>query len=285
MAERDDVIPPPSSIEIQAAREKRLGALVETLNANLWISKPKTEGRRLPAGLVWVGLLLAFGLPLITMVVVKVLTGSDIAFLLGILVLVGEAAALWILARRPPRAGESRGKVVHLFELGFVCAGDQPKAYRWSEVPTIYIAKTRVHMSGAYAYTNFSSRMVTTDGREVALAGVDSEGSAPAKTDIARLTQVAANEVYRRQLPVATAEVDAWGVVEFGDISVTRDGIHAVSGKILWPQITEVKVSDGKLTIRVPGQKRFTCEADEIPNFAVFMALVDRFAPTRSTTW
>lgn len=96
------------------------------------------------------------------------------------------------------------------------------------------------------------------------------------------MAQVAAAELYRRQLPAATAEVDAWGIVEFGDISVTRDGIYGVPGLVPWSQITEVKVSDGKLTIRIPGRRRFTRTAGEIPNFAVFMALVDRFAPAQS---
>ncbi|MEV5703522.1 DUF6585 family protein [Actinoallomurus sp. NPDC052274] len=80
------------------------------------------------------------------------------------------------------------------------------------------------------------------------------------------------------QLPGAVAAVQAGQTLTFGDISISREAVWASGKTVPWVQIQEIKVKDGRVSLRVHGKwlSLTTTMVRSIPNFFVFYALAER---------
>lgn len=277
------MIRPPSAAELQAAEARQVGALLETFRVDFMLVDPGHGPRPMRPWLALAGVFAAMSLPLAVLLVVGALAGSGIGSLLGALTTAAEGVALWIVLRRSWRSGPGRqvGTMVHRFDDGFVCAADRPRAFAWSDVPAVYAGRTRVHVNGQYMSTNYLYQLTTDDGHKIQFVGSEKEDPRELpNTDIEEFSGVLVEEVVeRRRLPAAAAAVRAGRAVDFDGIAVGPDGLGLPTGLAPWSQVTEVRVHEGKLTVRVAGRRRFVRGAAAIPNFQAFMALVHLFAP------
>lgn len=166
---------------------------------------------------------------------------------------------------------QKRGQQLHLYEQGLVCVGrnGQITVRRWDS-SAVYQNIVRHYRNGAYTHTSYHYRLVDPAGHEIALAG----GFAR-PTEWGQAIQQAVTDA---QFPHAMATVRAGGAVRFGDITLALHTVSASGKTVPWSQIQEIKVKDGRVSLRVEGRwlSLTTTMVRSIPNFFVFHALAER---------
>jgi hypothetical protein len=86
------------------------------------------------------------------------------------------------------------------------------------------------------------------------------------------------NEVTRRLLPRAVDTYNSGGVVTFGKLTVSKEGLSNGKETIPWSQVQKVSIKSGTITVRKEG-KLFNWSnvtVAETPNVFVFLSLVDQ---------
>lgn len=86
------------------------------------------------------------------------------------------------------------------------------------------------------------------------------------------------NAVTAAQLPLAEAALAAGERVEFEYFWMTAAQVGAGKKSVPWSEVDEIRVRDGKVSVRVAGGSRplESLPSEMIPNFTVFRTLADR---------
>ncbi len=96
-------------------------------------------------------------------------------------------------------------------------------------------------------------------------------------TNVERLGNVVSEMVTRVKLPEVIAAFKAGSTITFGPLSVSMQGVSNSKELISWDQIKEFGVNRGIVTVKKEGKwlSWSSVEVAKIPNFFVFMALVN----------
>jgi hypothetical protein len=159
---------------------------------------------------------------------------------------------------------------VYLYSEGFAYARRRKlDAFRWDQIESLLQSVTRQYVNGIYMGTNHRYTIRGLDGRQVVLtdriAHVESLGN------------VISDMVTRVKLPVVIAGFKAGGIVTFGPLSVSLQGVSNGKETISWDQVTDVKVNRGIVIVKKEGKwlSWSSVRVATIPNCFVFLALVN----------
>lgn len=238
----------------EAGQRARLGAHKGAYPATL------VPANRLKVGGVVAGVALVLGLA-------GLVTGTILLAFFGLAVGLIFGSRIAFVANRNR---QKEGQQLHLFEHGLVCVGrgGNITVRRWDST-TVYQDIVRRYRNGTYVGTTYLYRLIDPDGGTLGLAGGfhRPEEWGPA---IQRFVTDA-------QLPHAAAAIQAGRTLSFGDISLDQETVSASGKSVPWRRIQEIKVKDGRVSLRVEGKwfALTTTMVRSIPNFFVFHALAE----------
>jgi hypothetical protein len=215
--------------------------------------KPGIVGRVL-AAIIGVGTAV-FGLFLFTQ-------GSDaIVFALILLAFAGLCA--WSFF-------SNLGRRVLVFPAGLVAsAGGKTDVIRWEQIAGVWQSVTKQYVNGVPTGTQRIYTIQTATGRRLKFTN--------AYGKVANLGETIQNETFKRMMPAAVAAYNAGGVVAFGPLSVSPQGLSNSKETLPWSQIKGVQISRGYISVNKQGKwlAWSSQPVAKIPNVFVFLTLVD----------
>jgi hypothetical protein len=159
---------------------------------------------------------------------------------------------------------------VYLYSEGFAFVrGKKLDVFRWDQIESLLQSVTKQYVNGIYMGTNHRYTIRGLDGRQVVLTD--------RITHVESLGNVISDMVTRVKLPVVIAGFKAGGIVTFGPLSVSLQGVSNGKETISWDQVTDVKVNRGIVIVKKEGKwlSWSSVRVANIPNFFVFLALVN----------
>ena len=189
--------------------------------------------------------------------------GTSPWILLGVVLL---GAGLWLGIN----ALRYYGLRVYVFTEGLVqLKGDKSTVVRWDQVKTMWQKVHRRFISSFYLGTAHAYTLQRDDGKKFIFND--------ALKNVELLGGTLLREVNSRLLLDVITKYDAGEPVTFGKLSVSIHGISIAEEIVLWNQIKAVQVVKGALAINKDGQwlNWSGVKAAKIPNFPLFLALVD----------
>ena len=159
---------------------------------------------------------------------------------------------------------------VYVYSQGFAFTrGSKLDVFRWDQVESMWQRVTRRYVNGVYTGTQHRYTIRSLDGRKVVLND--------RITNVERLGNVVSEMVTRVKLPEVIAAFKAGSTITFGPLSVSMQGVSNSKELISWDQIKEFGVNRGIVTVKKEGKwlSWSSVEVAKIPNFFVFMALVN----------
>lgn len=159
---------------------------------------------------------------------------------------------------------------VYLYSEGFAFVrGKKLDVFRWDQIESLLQSVAKQYVNGIYMGTNHRYTIRGLDGRQVVLTD--------RITHVESLGNVISDMVTRVKLPVVIAGFKAGGIVTFGPLSVSLQGVSNGKETISWDQVTDVKVNRGIVIVKKEGKwlSWSSVRVANIPNFFVFLALVN----------
>ncbi len=184
----------------------------------------------------------------------------------GALGLILLCAGLWLAVN----ALLYYGLRVYVFTEGLVwIRGNKSAVIRWDHIKTIWQKVNKRYLGSFYVGTAHAYTVQRDDGKKFRF----NDGL----SNVEALGNVLTREITGRLLPQVIDTYNAGETVSFGKLSVTIHGISNGEDIILWNQVKNIQVNKGALAINKDGQwiNWTTIKVSKIPNFPVFMALVD----------
>jgi len=165
---------------------------------------------------------------------------------------------------------------VYVFEQGFLYKkGNQaPQPFRWDQIEAVWYQVTRHYTNGVYTGTTHRYKVRRRDSYEIVL------NDRIAK--VGQLGETINNQVTKTLLPQVVAAYNAGQTITFGPLSVNRQGLVNIAGKLLpWSEITGIDIQRGYIAVRQAGKwlKWSNQPVASIPNAFVFIALVKSLLP------
>jgi hypothetical protein len=200
------------------------------------------------------------------------ITFAGIVSTLSLLGLVLLCAGLWLAVN----ALRYYGLRVYVFTEGLVqVKGHKSTVVRWDQVKTMWQKVNVRFISSFYIGTVHAYTLQRDDGKKFTF----NDGLRNVQVLGGTLIQ----EVNSRLLPDVIAKYNAGEHVTFGKLGVSIHGINIGEEIVLWNQVKGVKVEKGALAIYKDGEQLNwpTVKAAKIPNFPLFLALVDYVLKSR----
>jgi hypothetical protein len=149
---------------------------------------------------------------------------------------------------------------------------------RWKEIATIWHAKNVLHDVTPLA-----------TAQEVTIQAPDGERLTFTSDlkNVSELVQTIQKEVTPHLLGHAEATLASNGIIPFGRISVSRDGLKYGHSLLGWDQLDRIEIHKVFITIRKKGKWRgwLKMQTRAFPNLIVFLRLVDNTTGAKKTCW
>lgn len=166
-----------------------------------------------------------------------------------------------------------RGWRVLIFPQGLVqVRTGKTTVIPWDEATQFYHAVTRNYRNGVYVGTTYNFTLVGKGGQKLSfgngLAGVEGLGNS------------IRDETWQRLYPKYAAAYNAGETLQFGTISISKQGISNGKETIAWDQVKGINLDRGIINIQKEG-KWFNWKSATVggtPNVFVFLSLVDQIA-------
>jgi hypothetical protein len=187
----------------------------------------------------------------------------------------GRLAFTTIKSRRV-RAGTryfvfSEGVVLH--------RGGVDEAVAWRGIDRVYQSLTTRYVNGVNTGTWSTGTILCGDGRRIKI--VD-------RTEAARqLAELVQRRVAEHKLASAVSDLHSGLTLDFDVFAIDNEGITVKKKRttVPWNQVRQVQARQGTVTITTTSQRRTswfpTARSSDIPNYALFMTLVEHMARTR----
>jgi len=162
------------------------------------------------------------------------------------------------------------GLRVYVFTEGLVwIRGNKSDVIRWDHMKMIWQKVNKRYLGSFYIGTSHAYTVQRDDGKKFKF----NDGL----SNVEALGNTLIREITSRLLPKVIDTYNAGETVSFGKLSVTIHGISNGEDIILWNQVKNIQVNKGALAINKDGQwiNWTTIKVSKIPNFPLFMALVD----------
>jgi hypothetical protein len=184
--------------------------------------------------------------------------------LIGVL---GIASTLWVLVD----TFLSRDKRVYVCPAGLLYQHNgNTEAIRWDMVESFWQYVVRRY---SYGIKTGSTHLYTIRRNDGVTFKFNDQ-----LYNVEALGNIIAREITRVLWPRYFAAYQAGQSLPFGSISLNQQGVSNGKELLLWPQVKEITVKGGFLSIKKEGNNRSNwkiVQASKIPNVGVFMALVD----------
>ncbi len=233
-------------------------------------------GRRMALLLVVAPLAFALGLALLVLPLVPLFFGKQPHVHAHLFV----AAAFLMVAPLVSlaRVWRSRGLRILIYPEGMIrLRGDEATAIFWHQVSAVWQIKNQGHwakaVNGSLAFT-----IRRTDGKEIHFSDQI--------TNLKELGKIIQRETKPGLLRRAQETMQAAGVVHFGKVRVSWEGLTCEKQYAPWSQLKEIKIEGDKLAIRREGKWLTWCAVpiSEVPNVHVFMALAEQFLGVQASS-
>lgn len=165
---------------------------------------------------------------------------------------------------------------VYVFEHGFLYkkGNEAVQPFRWDQIEAVWYQVTRHYTNGVYTGTTHRYKVRRRDSYEIVLND--------RFTKVGQLGETINNQVTKTLLPQVVAAYNAGQTITFGPLSVNRQGLTNILGKLLpWSEITGIDTQSGYIAVRQAGKwlKWSNQPVARIPNAFVFLALVKSLLP------
>lgn len=195
-------------------------------------------------------------------------------FIVGLLttfVLVGFWL-LWAIIRTPNFSRSMAARRLYLYENGFILVNrpDDPQAFRWDGIQTVFQKIISNRTYGVETGRTYTYTITAQDGRTVKVTQF--------WKDIADLGQRINVGVSSALLPAAQAAIEHGQGVQFGDMTLTAEGITGRRGSARWSDVSKVTIANGYVRVAVAGKflALSNTAAAKIPNLPLFLTLAGR---------
>jgi hypothetical protein len=163
-----------------------------------------------------------------------------------------------------------RGLQVLVFPDGLTrTARGTTEVIRWDDITEVLQQVTKHYTNGVYTGT--------THVYTVRRAGKPDLMFNDALKNVEQLGNTIQQEIYKRLLPRAIATYNAGGVLHFGKLSVSLQGLSNGKETLAWSDVKGIKLDKGMIAVSKQGKwlNWSTATVAQTPNVFVFMALVD----------
>jgi hypothetical protein len=152
-------------------------------------------------------------------------------------------------------------KQVEVFDEGIVWGGERAE---WGEIAAAYRAELR--LNGEMVQRDLT---IETDDGRVALFRMQLS-----KWD--RLADRIQDEVFERKMPEAVERFEEGEELEFGELSLSQEGVTFKGELIPWKRVRKVSVENGWVCVKEKGREEpHQVRVSEVPNFPIFLRLTD----------
>ena len=147
--------------------------------------------------------------------------------------------------------------------------GSQVEIVRWDQAEAFWQAVTRRYTNGAYTGTTHVYTLRRNDGMVFKFNDTISK--------VEELGNAIQREVTRVLLPRFINAYNAGSTLNFGPLSINRQGISNSREMLPWSQYKDMQVQRGIISVKKEGKwlNWSSVGVAKIPNFYVFMALLD----------
>jgi hypothetical protein len=188
----------------------------------------------------------------------------------------GATAFFLLLALRAWRELQAaRGSNYYVFSDGLIVQqGSTSNACSWKDIAAVWQAAYRLIVNGV-PVTRYTYTLDCTDGRMLKLSW-RTEQMRQLGTHIVR-------SVAEQQLPQALRELHAGQTLNFGSFSLSLGGLTYKKATLPWNEVRKVEVNNGTVFIKKTSKRLSWAQepARSIPNYTVFMTLVEYMARTQ----
>lgn len=158
---------------------------------------------------------------------------------------------------------------VYLCDQGLIYTGARihPQPFRWDQMQ-VWRAVTRYSRNGIHTRTTYRYTIQRQDGYRIILQYF---------VGIKTLGETISNQITQAVLPQATQAYNAGQTVQFGSLSLNRQGVSNGWNVLPWSQVEAIDVTNGVVSVkRQGGWFRWSkVAASAIPNLFVFLALTN----------
>lgn len=167
-------------------------------------------------------------------------------------------------------------KCLHFFEHGLVVADANGPVvtFRWDSLTALQ-AITRVYVNGVYTGTRYEYRLTNPDGSSAKLTEFYERPQEWGEAIQGAITEA--------QLPRVLAALERGERLQFGDLSLSREGLSNRKRTLRWEEFQEITVQQGYVRLQKSGKwlSWSSKPVKKIPNFLLFLAAADRLQRNR----
>ncbi len=159
---------------------------------------------------------------------------------------------------------------VYVCSEGFIFSrGGKIDIFRWDQVDAMWQYSVKHYVNGIYTGTTHKYTILGLDKKRVVLNDRLSQ--------VEKLAGVISERVTRVLYPRVLAAFRAGGVVSFGVLNVSMQGVSRGSEHVPWNQIKAIDVKNGVVILKQEGKwlNKFSVRVADIPNFPTFLALIN----------
>lgn len=203
-------------------------------------------------------------------------------FLVGLLtsiVLIG-LWAIWTILRTPNLSKSVAARRIYLYEQGFVLVErpEDPQVYRWDGIDAVFQKIVRTSYNGISTGTKYQYTIIRRDGATTKVTQFWDGG--------AQFGAHVNERVSAALLPGAVAAIERRQGIQFGDMTLTLDGVAGKRKSVTWAEVSGVGIANGFVRVKVLGKSMplSTVAAADLPNLPLFMTLADRLLKAGQTT-
>ncbi len=157
------------------------------------------------------------------------------------------------------------------FQDGLVYAHHgQTDIIRWDAITEVYLY---IYANRKARRTRYEYKLCGADGSVIKFNYYDHVVSG-----MKQMSDMIQQDVTRRQLPKMAAAYDAGQSISFGPLSVSKDGLGKGNKMLPWPEVEDVQMSRGYITIRKRNKRSGWAEVPvgKVSNISAFLALTEQ---------
>jgi hypothetical protein len=139
---------------------------------------------------------------------------------------------------------------------------------KWSEISEITTVANRITFMGLILQDKFSILLSSSTGNSIIL---DQK-----IRNITELAKEIKKHIFRHLLPGLQREFNHGRRIDFGSISMNKEGISLSKNKISWHEVSKVYVKSGFMVIESKHNKKLKINTSKIPNLELLFMLIPR---------
>lgn len=165
---------------------------------------------------------------------------------------------------------QTLGLQLLLYEQGLICVRfNRIQVVRYEDIVAIWQHIIRNH---TYFIPTRTDHNYTIQTRDSKILKFDDK-----LKKVGQVGNYLQNEVFRYQMPLALKTYHQGGEVDFGPLTVSKNGLTSMKGTLQWSEIKNIKVENGAVLVKRNGSwlNWMKIEVRQIPNFYIFLAMVE----------